>query len=234
MKTAPASGTRSTSSRFSRIRRSSRLCRSVRSRPTSRAIAATTIASCERWSTRPRAARIGIFSCATAAATTAGGWRRYQIDMNTCLPKAHSEPTDYSIQTHEFFLWHDPANTNRVIAYVTNWTGGVPGCGTSRPEDAGRPRHGDDRREHGRDAAEGEVPGRLQSAGRRRPADQREAGRDRPVFRRPLSRFQRAEESLRTAAAISRTRSRTACIRCRSATMASGCTWRERRRGSTS
>src|SRR2546430_2646123 len=48
------------------------------------------------------------------------------IDMNTCLPLAHSEPTDYNIQPHEFFLWHDPANANRILAYVTNWTGGVP------------------------------------------------------------------------------------------------------------
>jgi hypothetical protein len=55
-----------------------------------------------------------------------GRLEAYDIDLGTCLPKAHSEPTDYNVQTHEFFLWHDPANTNRVIAYVTNWTGGVP------------------------------------------------------------------------------------------------------------
>ena len=55
-----------------------------------------------------------------------GRLEAYQVDMNTCLVQAHSEPTDYNIQTHEFFLWHDPANANRVIAYVTNWTGGVP------------------------------------------------------------------------------------------------------------
>src|SRR2546423_3657708 len=55
-----------------------------------------------------------------------GRLEAYRIDMNTCLPLAHSEPTDYNIQTHEFFLWHDPANSNRILAYVTNWTGGVP------------------------------------------------------------------------------------------------------------
>jgi hypothetical protein len=57
---------------------------------------------------------------------SSGRLEAYDVDVNTCLPKAHSEPTDYNIQTHEFFLWHDPANANRVIAYVTNWTGGVP------------------------------------------------------------------------------------------------------------
>ncbi len=55
-----------------------------------------------------------------------GRLEAYRIDMNTCLPTAHSEPTDFSIQTHEFFLWHDPANANRVLAYVTNWSGGLP------------------------------------------------------------------------------------------------------------
>jgi hypothetical protein len=55
-----------------------------------------------------------------------GRLEAYAIDANTCLPLAHSEPTDFSIQTHEFFLWHDPANANRVVAYVTNWSGGLP------------------------------------------------------------------------------------------------------------
>ena len=55
-----------------------------------------------------------------------GRLEAYRINMSTCLVDAHSEPTDYNIQTHEFFLWHDPANTNRILAYVTNWTGGVP------------------------------------------------------------------------------------------------------------
>ena len=55
-----------------------------------------------------------------------GRLEAYRINMTTCLVDAHSEPTDFSIQTHEFFLWHDPANTNRVIAYVTNWSGGLP------------------------------------------------------------------------------------------------------------
>ena len=50
----------------------------------------------------------------------------YRIDMNTCLPVFTSETTDFHSQSHEFFLWHDPANSNRVLVYMTNWTGGVP------------------------------------------------------------------------------------------------------------
>jgi len=61
-----------------------------------------------------------------------GRLETYRINMNTCLVDGHSEPTDFSIQTHEFFLWHDPANANRVLAYVTNWSGGLPD-----PEHAG-------------------------------------------------------------------------------------------------
>src|SRR6202521_142047 len=55
-----------------------------------------------------------------------GRMESYRIDMNTCLPMAKSETTDFGVQSHEFFLWHDPANSNRVLAYVTNWSGGLP------------------------------------------------------------------------------------------------------------
>jgi hypothetical protein len=55
------------------------------------------------------------------------GWMEaYRIDMNTCLPVFKSEVHDFHAQSHEFFLWHDPANTNRVLVYMTNWTAGVP------------------------------------------------------------------------------------------------------------
>jgi hypothetical protein len=50
----------------------------------------------------------------------------YQIDATTCLPTFTSEVTDFHSQSHEFFLWHDPANANRVLVYMTNWTGGLP------------------------------------------------------------------------------------------------------------
>jgi hypothetical protein len=57
---------------------------------------------------------------------TIGWFESYDIDMNTCLPKSKSEVFDFHGQSHEFFLWHDPANANRVLAYVTNWTSGLP------------------------------------------------------------------------------------------------------------
>ena len=50
----------------------------------------------------------------------------YAIDMNTCLPTFTSDVIDFGGQSHEFFLWHDPANPNRVLVYITIWTPGVP------------------------------------------------------------------------------------------------------------
>jgi hypothetical protein len=50
----------------------------------------------------------------------------YRIDMNTCLPVSKSEVYDFRAQSHEFFLWHDPANANRILAYTTIWTSGIP------------------------------------------------------------------------------------------------------------
>ena len=61
-----------------------------------------------------------------AGTNTLGRMQSYQIDVNTCLPSFTSEVTDFHSQSHEFFLWHDPANANRVLVYVTNWTGGLP------------------------------------------------------------------------------------------------------------
>ena len=61
-----------------------------------------------------------------AGTNTLGRMETFRIDMNTCLPAMKSEVTDFYSQSHEFFLWHDPANTNRVLVYMTNWTGGVP------------------------------------------------------------------------------------------------------------
>jgi hypothetical protein len=57
---------------------------------------------------------------------TIGHFEAYRIDPNTCLPVAKSDFFDFHGQSHEFFLWHDPVNTNRVLAYVTNWTSGLP------------------------------------------------------------------------------------------------------------
>src|SRR5262247_726230 len=61
-----------------------------------------------------------------AGTNTLGRMQSYQIDANTCLPTFTSEVTDFHSQSHEFFLWHDPANTNRVLVYMAIWTGGLP------------------------------------------------------------------------------------------------------------
>jgi hypothetical protein len=61
-----------------------------------------------------------------AGTNTIGQMETYRIDVNTCLPTAKSEIFDFGGQSHEFFLWHDPANTNRVLVYMTNWTSGLP------------------------------------------------------------------------------------------------------------
>ena len=50
----------------------------------------------------------------------------FRIDPNTCLPISKSETTDFHAQSHEFYLWHDPANSNRILVYMAIWTGGVP------------------------------------------------------------------------------------------------------------
>ena len=57
---------------------------------------------------------------------TEGRMETYRIDMNTCLPIFKSEVWDFHSQSHEFFLWHDPKNSNRILAYTTIWTSGLP------------------------------------------------------------------------------------------------------------
>jgi len=50
----------------------------------------------------------------------------YDIDMDTCLVKSVSGVYDFGGQSHEFYLWHDPVNPNRVLVYMTIWTPAVP------------------------------------------------------------------------------------------------------------
>jgi hypothetical protein len=57
---------------------------------------------------------------------TIGQMETYRIDMNTCLPTSKSEIHDFHAQSHEFFMWHDPANANRILVFMTIWTSGVP------------------------------------------------------------------------------------------------------------
>ena len=50
----------------------------------------------------------------------------YDIDRDTCLVKSVSGTYDFGGQSHEFYLWHDPANPNRILVYMTIWTPAVP------------------------------------------------------------------------------------------------------------
>ncbi|WP_428103172.1 hypothetical protein [Candidatus Rariloculus sp.] len=59
------------------------------------------------------------------AGTRTVGWlETYEIDMETCLPVGKSEIQDFNGPSHEFFLWHDPGNANRVLVYVAMFAGG--------------------------------------------------------------------------------------------------------------
>lgn len=59
--------------------------------------------------------------------TNTGGWMQtYRIDMNTCQVMSATDIHDFHSQSHEFFLWHDPVNPNRILVYMTIWTSGVP------------------------------------------------------------------------------------------------------------
>ena len=160
-----------------------------------------------------------------AGTNTIGRMETYRIDMNTCLPTAKSEITDFGGQSHEFFLWHDPANSNRVLVYMTNWTSGLPDPdhpGLKTPdltvlavtdEDTGEmlPK------------AKVLASFTLQEVGG--PPVNEKPDATGSVLRRTLSGFQRFQESRRAAPEISRTTSRTAFIRRRSWMTASECMW---------
>ncbi len=61
-----------------------------------------------------------------AGTNTEGRMETVRIDPDTCLPISRSEATDFHGQSHEFYLWHDPANTNRILVYMAIWTAGTP------------------------------------------------------------------------------------------------------------
>ena len=61
-----------------------------------------------------------------AGTNTEGRMETIRIDPNTCLPISKSEETDFHGQSHEFFLWHDPANSNRILVFMAIWTAGLP------------------------------------------------------------------------------------------------------------
>ena len=61
-----------------------------------------------------------------AGTNTIGRMETYRIDPTRACRSPRAQTHEFHAQSHEFFLWHDPKNANRVVVYVTNWTGGVP------------------------------------------------------------------------------------------------------------
>ena len=59
-----------------------------------------------------------------ASTNTVGRLATHEADMETCLPIGQSETHDFGGPSHEFFLWHDPGNSNRVLVYVAMYAGG--------------------------------------------------------------------------------------------------------------
>lgn len=58
-----------------------------------------------------------------ATTRTEGKLETYVIDPDTCLPVAQSNTHNFGGQSHEFFLWHDRNNPNRVLLFMTMWSG---------------------------------------------------------------------------------------------------------------
>ncbi len=63
---------------------------------------------------------------ARGSAKRAGACVDYSHDASGCLVKSISGVYDFGAQSHEFYLWHDPANPYRILVYMTIWTPAVP------------------------------------------------------------------------------------------------------------
>jgi hypothetical protein len=58
---------------------------------------------------------------------TIGLMETFEIDPETCLSIGKSEVHDFQGPSHEFYLWHDPKNSNRVLVYMAMFAaGGLP------------------------------------------------------------------------------------------------------------
>ena len=59
-----------------------------------------------------------------AGTNTIGQMESFEIDMDTCLPLHKSQVHDFHGPSHEFYLWHDPNNSSRVLAFMAMFAGG--------------------------------------------------------------------------------------------------------------
>jgi hypothetical protein len=57
--------------------------------------------------------------------TNTQGWlQSYRTDPESCQVLAKSDIWDFHASSHEFYLWHDPKNSNRVLIFMAMFEGG--------------------------------------------------------------------------------------------------------------
>ena len=110
---------------------------------------------------------------------TIGRMETYRIDMNTCLPIVEERDHRLPCAVARVLPLARSGESQSRAGLHGDLDRGPARPRPSRPEDPRRDRDGRDRREDGRGPAEGQGARRVQPAGSRRPADQREARRDR-------------------------------------------------------
>lgn len=59
-----------------------------------------------------------------ATTRTEGVMETFAIDPDTCMATRKSQVFDFNGPSHEFFLWHDPNNSSRVLVYMAMFAGG--------------------------------------------------------------------------------------------------------------
>lgn len=59
-----------------------------------------------------------------ATTRTEGVMEIFAIDPATCMATGKSQVFDFNGPSHEFFLWYDPNNANRVLVYMAMFAGG--------------------------------------------------------------------------------------------------------------
>ncbi len=58
-----------------------------------------------------------------ATSRSQGKLETFAIDPATCMPVAKSNTFDFGGQSHEFYLWQDPVNDNRILIAVAMFSG---------------------------------------------------------------------------------------------------------------
>lgn len=56
--------------------------------------------------------------------STIGHMESFEIDIDTCQPLRKSAVHDFHGPSHEFYLWHDPDNSSRILVFMAMFAGG--------------------------------------------------------------------------------------------------------------